>query len=503
MTVPNTVSVVRYTGDNIVVAFTYPFVLNDTSHMEVSLDGVVQGSGFTVVGVAPTVGGTVTFSVAPGSGVIVTLRRVVPYSQLIDYITGGTFPANTHELGLDLLTMSAAQNKEITDRCLKYPVTSETADAEIPDPDDTANHGRIFRMNATGVDLVEYSASDIVQPLSTKGDLLTYSTLAVRKPIGTDDYVLVPRASEADGLAYVPGLTTRGDLWTYDATEQARLAIGTTGQVLGTDGTDPVWVDHRQSQQCQLVYTSTTVITLMPHNGNVVALKTGSTWGTHVVPSAGVAYAVTTLPLVASTLYYIYLYNNAGTLTLEGSTTGYAVDADTGFTIKTGDATRLLVGMVYPVAGPLYANTATQRYVRSYYNDPGIHATSSYTADRSTASATLVELNSEIRINFLMWLGEQVWVSLNGEISHDSASQRILNSALSADGSTALTTAQLQYSGTALTYMAPILYATTAATEGLKTFYHLASITSASTLTATGTAAPGRWVMVANTNGGK
>lgn len=505
MTVPATVSVIRYTGDNSTVAFTYPFVLNDTAHMEVTLDGVVQSTGFTTVGVAPTVGGTVTFSVAPATDVIVGLRRVVPYSQLIDYITGGAFPADTHELALDLLTMLAAQNKEITDRCLQYPVTSETADAELPDPDDTANSGRIMRYNTTGIDLVEYAASDIVQPLSTKGDILTYTTEAIRKAVGSNDEVLVPDSTEADGWKFVPGLTTRGDLWTYDATEQARLPLGTVNQILSSDGTDPVWIDHGQEQgQCRLVYTDTSTITLNPHNGNVVVLKTGSLWAPHTVPSAGINYAVSTLPLVAGTEYLIYLYNNSGTLTLEASTTGSAVDADTGFTIKSGDATRILVGLVLPVTGPLYADTATERYVRSYFNDLGVHATSTYTADRSTSSATLTELNSEIRVNLLMWLNEQVWVSLNGQIGHDGAGQRIINSALSADGSTALTTAQLEYSGTALEYMCPILYSTFASSQGKKTFYHLASIDGTTeVVTAIGAAAPGRWVMAVNTNGGK
>lgn len=40
---------------------------------------------------------------------------------------------------------------------------------------------------------------------------------------------------------YVP-LTTRGDLLSRGASANSRLAVGTTGQVLGTDGTDVMWV---------------------------------------------------------------------------------------------------------------------------------------------------------------------------------------------------------------------------------------------------------------------
>jgi hypothetical protein len=36
-------------------------------------------------------------------------------------------------------------------------------------------------------------------------------------------------------------LTTRGDLLTRDASNNTRIAIGSTGKVLHTDGTDPTW----------------------------------------------------------------------------------------------------------------------------------------------------------------------------------------------------------------------------------------------------------------------
>jgi hypothetical protein len=36
-------------------------------------------------------------------------------------------------------------------------------------------------------------------------------------------------------------LTTRGDLLTHDASNNTRLAIGSTGKVLRSDGTDPSW----------------------------------------------------------------------------------------------------------------------------------------------------------------------------------------------------------------------------------------------------------------------
>jgi hypothetical protein len=44
-----------------------------------------------------------------------------------------------------------------------------------------------------------------------------------------------------DSATAVDKLTARGDLLTRSATAYSRLAVGTSGQYLGTDGTDPAW----------------------------------------------------------------------------------------------------------------------------------------------------------------------------------------------------------------------------------------------------------------------
>ena len=44
------------------------------------------------------------------------------------------------------------------------------------------------------------------------------------------------------GLGAADSLTTRGDLLTRDASGYKRLPVGTSGYVLGSNGTDPVWV---------------------------------------------------------------------------------------------------------------------------------------------------------------------------------------------------------------------------------------------------------------------
>lgn len=48
------------------------------------------------------------------------------------------------------------------------------------------------------------------------------------------------------GSALADPTTTRGDLITRGASALARLAIGTVGKFLGTDGTDPLWTNNAQ-----------------------------------------------------------------------------------------------------------------------------------------------------------------------------------------------------------------------------------------------------------------
>lgn len=131
-----------------------------------------------------------------------------------------------------------------------------------------------------------------------------------------------------------------------------------------------------------------------------------------LIPQAGITLAAT--GLTPSTLYYIYAYMNAGTMTLEASATAPATDATTGIQIKTGDATRTLVGMARPITGPAWADSAKQRFVLSYYNRVKKHAEGNFTATRSTTSGTFVEINTEIRIEFLAWGDGELWFSTGG-----------------------------------------------------------------------------------------
>lgn len=86
------------------------------------------------------------------------------------------------------------------------------------------------------------AASGGSSALTTKGDLLVYTTDLDRLGVGTDGQVLTADAASAAGVKWADPtgggssspLTTKGDLYVYSTTD-ARLAVGTDGQVLIAD----------------------------------------------------------------------------------------------------------------------------------------------------------------------------------------------------------------------------------------------------------------------------
>lgn len=141
--------------------------------------------------------------------------------------------------------------------------------------------------------------------------------------------------------------------------------------------------------------------------------------------------------LVANTLYYAYVFNNGGTLTLDFSTTGHSTDSsvgNVGIEIKTGDNSRSLVGMVYPQSGPVVDNAGANLLVLSWFNRHNLSGINAFTATHSTSSATYVEIDSSIRIKFLTWGNEAVSVNVTGQNS--GGANTFGNTSIAFDGTT-------------------------------------------------------------------
>jgi hypothetical protein len=172
------------------------------------------------------------------------------------------------------------------------------------------------------------------------------------------------------------------------------------------------------------------------------------------------------------TVYYIYLYSNAGTAALEASTTGYTVDTK-GRANKTGDATRRLMGMARTIQGPAWVDTAAQRFVRSYDNDLGIGCLGWFTTARNTNSTSWVEVNAEIRCGFLSWPGDVAKVFIGGTGVYPTGAGGDCYTAVGIDGTTAEEGSSLGTQASA-TFKLPI--GVLVCKTGLTTGYHYATL---------------------------
>lgn len=207
-------------------------------------------------------------------------------------------------------------------------------------------------------------------------------------------------ASGASGGVSGPASSTAGNIPTFG--DASGAALDDSGVALGSLATT---AQLGAIGQCELILDSTN-LRLSRLNGRLITINGGA----REIPSGGVALAAT--GLTVGTLYYIYAYMDSGTMTLEASATAPATHTD-GTRIKTGDATRALVGMARPVTGPAWVDGVTQRFVRSWFNRSPIRMENGFTAQRSTSSTSLIELNTEIRSEFLIWEDEVLSASIS------------------------------------------------------------------------------------------
>ena len=140
----------EYIEDGVTTAFPAPFRFLSAAHLVVdrlaadgSIATLAAGSGFTATGGTTDAGGTVTVSAPAVAGTILRIKRETPRSQIADYATGDTFPAETHEAALDrsmlLHQEQDAARARLEHRALRVP-DGETV-SEVP-----AQQGRIDRL---------------------------------------------------------------------------------------------------------------------------------------------------------------------------------------------------------------------------------------------------------------------------------------------------------------------------------------------------------------------
>jgi hypothetical protein len=186
-----------------------------------------------------------------------------------------------------------------------------------------------------------------------------------------------------------------------------------------------------------LTLSSATALKFAPYNGS---------WLRHNgvlrrIPTAGIAGLGNTSVYVngtsgqnlgASTTYYVYAFDNAGTITGDFRTDGSGHITDIGAGNEGNevrasspgvpDATRTLIGMCRTNSSSQFVDSITQRFVRSWFNQRVVSALNTFTLSRTTNStASWVELNTEIRNEVLLWNIDNWLVQITGSMSNNTA----------------------------------------------------------------------------------
>lgn len=168
---------------------------------------------------------------------------------------------------------------------------------------------------------------------------------------------------------------------------------------------------------------------LSPYNGNLLMINSKL----YAISSSGITLAVGGS---AATFYYIYCYDNSGTLTLEQSTTAPATQTTTGIKIKNGDATRTLVGAAYTDTGPAWADTDGKLWVISHFNRKAKRSVSVFVGDKTSTSASYGEISSDLRNQFISWNDEYTTYQFVGSVTNSGANTN--TTGISVDSTTAV-----------------------------------------------------------------
>jgi len=265
--------------------------------------------------------------------------------------------------------------------------------------------GSLDKLTDSVVDLAKFTEDEFAQIAtdlqSTEPDTI-WNVAPPRPRRGTYAY--------ADGTNWNPGFgegayTYNGTLW---------VPLGVTGRSVGP---------YSACSCGRLIFSSATQLIFAPFAGDAIKIN-GVMYS---IPSAGVT--ASNGGLSASTVYYVYLWNNAGTLTIEFSTTGHTQDVsgstNAGTEIKSGDASRSLVGMIRTNASSQFVDGFANRGVASWFNRRArFHQGSSVVAGVITNTAAWTEPSTATRVDGVFWGDDIVTIgSIGLEGQNDTAGQ--------------------------------------------------------------------------------
>lgn len=106
MSVPNQTPYIIYNANGLTTVFPFEFYIINAGDIQITINGNLVTSGYSVSGVGNVGGGDVTFITPPENGAVVMLERVVPTYRLTDYQDNGDLLADTVNKDFDRLWMA-------------------------------------------------------------------------------------------------------------------------------------------------------------------------------------------------------------------------------------------------------------------------------------------------------------------------------------------------------------------------------------------------------------
>ncbi|EPJ7088572.1 phage tail fiber protein [Citrobacter amalonaticus] len=130
MSVPNQTPYIIYNANGLTTVFPFEFYIISASDVQVTLNGEIVTSGYSVSGVGNVAGGDVIFLSPPASGTVVMLERVVPTYRLTEYQDNGDLLADTVNKDFDRLWMAIQRSFIYLGLALRRPLLGGPFDAQ-------------------------------------------------------------------------------------------------------------------------------------------------------------------------------------------------------------------------------------------------------------------------------------------------------------------------------------------------------------------------------------
>ncbi|OOV75044.1 phage tail fiber protein [Enterobacter kobei] len=130
MSVPNQTPYIIYNANGLTTVFPFEFYIINANDIQVTINGDVVTSGYSVSGVGNVGGGDVIFLTPPASGSVVMLERVVPTYRLTDYQDNGDLLADTVNKDFDRLWMAIQRSFIYLGLALRRPLLGGPFNAE-------------------------------------------------------------------------------------------------------------------------------------------------------------------------------------------------------------------------------------------------------------------------------------------------------------------------------------------------------------------------------------